>query len=737
MYDDVDRLIDQLRDPLRPGLEAAWALEKIGKPAVEPLIKALGDRDWNVRYYAAMTLGDIGDKRAVEPLIKALGDKDSWVREYAAEALGKIGKPAVEPLIKTLGDGEKYVRENAAEALGKIGKPAVEPLIKALGDRNEDLRYYAARVLGEIGDKRAVEPLIKALGDEYSLIRGNAAEALGKIRDPRAVRPLIKALGDGDWNVRYYATLALGEIGDKRAVEPLIKALGDKDEDASVRYYAAFALGKIGDKRAVEPLIKILGNGLAKVRRDAAEALGNTGDKRAVEPLIKALEDEDELVRGFAAWALAKIGDPRMFEPLIKALGNGNAKVRRDAAEALGNIGNKRAVKPLIKALGDRDWRVRKNAALALGNIGNKRAVKPLIKALGDEDEDVRKNAAEALKKTGWYPDTDEQKALYLVALQEWDKAVKLGEPAVKPLIKALGDEDVRKNAAGALVKIGEPAVEPLIKALGDKDGEVRKNAAEALKKTGWYPDTDEQKALYLVALQEWDKAVKLGEPAVAPLIKILGDGNKDVRKNAALALENIGDLAPDARILSPLKRYYKSEFSGIFKGRKVKKALSPFVSVLVPALQEQYSHWPHLFCDSCLLRPVEKKLKLGWFKSQKYGQCPGCGTSLLVPGITEVIGVIGGEEGNRQSGSSYIVQLLDREDESIRYADIDRLEIRPVEGMNYDAVINKAVLVLCDNSSRPLKYWKNLPVYIQGVDLSQNAQNMLKQNFGMVTVEA
>jgi HEAT repeat protein len=82
----------------------------------------------------------------------------------AVEALVKIGKPAVESLIRLLGDKEdKHVSGDgcAIEALGKIGKPAVESLIQALG--NEDVKESAAIALGKIGDACAVEPLMNAL----------------------------------------------------------------------------------------------------------------------------------------------------------------------------------------------------------------------------------------------------------------------------------------------------------------------------------------------------------------------------------------------------------------------------------------------------------------------------------------------------------------------------------------------------------------------------------------------
>ena len=63
-----------------------------------------------------------------------------------------------------------------------------------------------------------------------------------------------------------------------------------------------------------------------------------------------------------------------------------------------------------------------------------------------------------------------------------------IGEPAVEPLINALGDEVeyVREGAASALGEIGDArAVEPLIEALGDEDYNAREAAKEALKKLG------------------------------------------------------------------------------------------------------------------------------------------------------------------------------------------------------------------------------------------------------------
>jgi len=170
--------------------------------------------------------------------------------------------------------------------------------------------------------------------------------------------------------------------------------------------------------------------------------------KKDVEGLIKALNYErDHDVRMGAAEALGEIGDKRAVEPLIQAL-KADSYLQARAAWALGEIGDKRAVKPLIPALqGELDTEVTLYATQTLIKIGEP-AVKPLIQALKRKDSDVRARAAEALGEIG-------------------DKR------AVGPLIQALkADSYLQARAAEALVQIGEPAVEPLFQALEDVNTE-------------------------------------------------------------------------------------------------------------------------------------------------------------------------------------------------------------------------------------------------------------------------
>jgi HEAT repeat protein len=232
---------------------AAWeSLVEWGEPAVEPLIKALGDNGMiGVRRSVAEALGAIGDERAVEPLIETLRGKTGARGWWVHKALGAFGEPAVEPLIKALGDECDSIRSSAAEVLRAIGDTrAVEPLITALGDEHWRVQMCAAKALGVFGDVQAVESLIETLrdkevfGENINTVRKYAVEALGKIGDGRAVEPLIETLRYEGSDVRRSAAEALGEIGDGRAVEPLIEAL--EDEGYGVAKAAKKALKKLG-----------------------------------------------------------------------------------------------------------------------------------------------------------------------------------------------------------------------------------------------------------------------------------------------------------------------------------------------------------------------------------------------------------------------------------------------------------------------------------------------------------
>ncbi|MBI4980625.1 HEAT repeat domain-containing protein [Candidatus Woesearchaeota archaeon] len=140
----------------------------------------------NLKYYDSLWVPIITSLRA------AYHRKDCIV-----EILEKIGQPAVKPLVELLNSNHPE-RFYAAKALGdimgydreKADPDALNSLINYLSSE-EPHCYYAAIALGEIRSSTAMESLINFLHSSHSG-GGCAIPAFGKIGDTRAVDPLIE-----------------------------------------------------------------------------------------------------------------------------------------------------------------------------------------------------------------------------------------------------------------------------------------------------------------------------------------------------------------------------------------------------------------------------------------------------------------------------------------------------------------------------------------------------------------
>jgi HEAT repeat protein len=134
------------------GGKASHALARIGPPAVNPLVEALGDRNNVVRRRAAMSFVIMGRPAigGVQALAKAVQDEDAEVRQAAAMALGRIGPaaPSTPALVQALKDREPRVRVVAATSLGMIGaREATPALTEAAHDGNPAVQKAAAEAL--------------------------------------------------------------------------------------------------------------------------------------------------------------------------------------------------------------------------------------------------------------------------------------------------------------------------------------------------------------------------------------------------------------------------------------------------------------------------------------------------------------------------------------------------------------------------------------------------------------
>jgi HEAT repeat protein len=117
---------------MRPAALITLALVMVGcggsgkvEYSVPGLVKTLKDKDPNMRYWAAESLGHLGHvaKPAIPALIEVLKDEDKNVRMGTAYALAELGpdaKEALPALQEALRDTDKQVRDAAAYALKRI-----------------------------------------------------------------------------------------------------------------------------------------------------------------------------------------------------------------------------------------------------------------------------------------------------------------------------------------------------------------------------------------------------------------------------------------------------------------------------------------------------------------------------------------------------------------------------------------------------------------------------------------
>ena len=278
---------------------------------------------------------------------------------------------------------------------------------------------------------------------------------------------------------------------------------------------------KLISKQDIKGLSKALNYKIdASIRKRAAKALQQVGDSRATRSLIAALNDDNEDVRCEAAKALGDIGDAAAVPYLIKCPFTG----KKDSIEALLYLDviikiGPAAVDTLCISLRDEDPWLRARSANALGAIGDHRAVGPLISALEDYEKSVPRVAAEALTRIR---DTR----------------------AISPLISGLIKYENREHFRKALIIFGESAIDPLIDAIENAHEYIRKEAAIVLGEICTSKNVNKLISL-CNSITSWGHAqnilLKIGLPAVDPLIDALKDDNND-RERIALLLGEIGD---------------------------------------------------------------------------------------------------------------------------------------------------------------------------------------------------
>jgi HEAT repeat protein len=482
--------------------------------------------------------------------------------------IGKLkSKRDIKGLTAALKHRDGGIRKNAAAALAELASaqpselfsPAIALLIELLEDPTAGLLSTAILALSAMGQP-AVLPLISALRAPGPRTREGAARALGRISQKPvesaylrlAVDPLVALLKDRSDPVRLAAAWTMGRIGPQlektqRSLPTQNLILSLKDPTSEVREAAIAALGRMGDGVAIPPLIAALEDNSAAVRKTTSEALEVLGwhPISPVEVGLFHVARQD--------WQNSVAAGSAAVPALVRVLTGSDSSASIAAVDALGQIRSPEVVAPLIEALKNPDENIRAAAAAALEAAGAPEAIPALLKAIHDNNREVRKAIVRALGHTN-----DPRASAVIVNMVRTHQAdmvaavsdalVDLGSHAIPDLIKLLSEPDglVQEVVPPILIRIGAPAVAPLVEMLRGAFPPINKLAAYILG------EIRDARAVWplVTALQNPDLTIpaaqalgKIGDSrAVKGLLDTLSSYSEATRQATTLALGAIGD---------------------------------------------------------------------------------------------------------------------------------------------------------------------------------------------------
>ena len=304
-------LRDLTSDSPRARLDAADALGRVGEAikdeACPALRRALQHDDAELRYTAALSLGELRDRESVPALIDQVE-----------------------------GDGHPMPRQAAVIALGLIGDPrATSSLRRALRSDSPDVRFQATSSLAQVDPEGAGKQLRRALKDSDPEVRGSAAAALGDLGDGRAADALAGLLDDAEPGVQMEAAVTLARLGDRRGTPLLVSKLSDRRG----HLLATEHLYRCPDPEATLPLQEVLGRWLTPALQKvwAAAALCRLDQPQGRAQLLASLGSRRQMVRGLTIELLGELGAGWATDALRQlAASPDGARWREEIDEALG-----------------------------------------------------------------------------------------------------------------------------------------------------------------------------------------------------------------------------------------------------------------------------------------------------------------------------------------------------------------------------------------------------------------
>ncbi len=544
-------------------------LRQVGVDDMPTLEKMLHNEDADLRIFMADILGSTGSALAVQPLCDALlKDSEVNVRYQAAMSLGNLGLPEAVPALNQAMQDEEWVQFAVIESLTKLrAESSVAALIKALASSTDLVASMIIEALGEFGNIKAVPMLTKRLDDSPIPLRNKILQAITRILGVKSL-PLfygkdkdrfrdyfLIALQDEDPDVQDSAMLGLSSVGGEAASEAIIKLslTLNPDKDSNRLGMCFDALTQIGYSQALERLLRDNDDYPATV---AVEVLSRIASPEVVPLLTEEFWKKGRDVQRSIAGHLLDLAGPEhkdFFVRLLNEIKDGD--MLKSALYFMGGVVHDADALAKIKEFLDHPYDDVKEAALesciaandpelvhyfrerahhpdqvqrmmavyALGRLDLNGSLDILSAALDDESAEVRRVALEAMGS--------------LCPIPEEYASVMLGR---------LYDEssDVRHTLVQLLGDCGDDRFIPtFLEALKDEDDWVRVRALEALGRLrveAVIPQILEiiQGENILLAIKAVDAMVEIGgDQAFNALLGALESGSPDLQNAVEEAL--------------------------------------------------------------------------------------------------------------------------------------------------------------------------------------------------------
>ena len=422
-----------------------------------------------------------------------------------------------------------------------------ELLGKKLESGDEEERIQTVRELAGFGMHLPMALLYRAMGDTNWRVRKEASETfLGLPRAGELAGDIVELLHAQDnAGLRNVGVDILVRLG-ARALPVLHEELACSDSD--VRKFVLDILGEIGEPASLAVMTAALVDGDRNVRAAAAENLGKLRHAEALAPLLEAMEESDLLMRFTILEALGRIGLPIPLERIGRYADD--PLLRKALFDCLGQIDMAVGASLLASGLNDRMRNVRETAVLSLGTL-HRNHPQAVAEALAHEPEAADEALAECLDSPRM---SVVRAALRLVPLVS-------ARHCLDRLLPWLADEELGREAAGAILALGRPAVVSLLRDWSKQPERMQAYLCYLAAETG----AEEAIGPLLGALESDNQELVLAAAhalgrlkvvaALSALTRILREGDAEPRRVAQEALGSLAEAYPEEllAVLSPL----------------------------------------------------------------------------------------------------------------------------------------------------------------------------------------